>query len=86
MAIDDSGEEFQPSPDPLFNELHEQVKDISFGNADGIHDKVIKILSNVDIFGVDLYQVGLAEKIEADFKSMLTGKGAIKSTLHKALQ
>jgi fructuronate reductase len=87
MAIDDSGKTFEPSPDPLFDELHEQVKNLSLGNTDNnIHDDVKNILSNKDIFGIDLYQVGLAEKVEADFKDMLVGEGAIKATLHKALQ
>ena len=44
------------------------------------------ILSNKAIFGVDLYEVGLGEKIEADFKLMLAGKGSIQSTLDDMLQ
>jgi fructuronate reductase len=42
-------------------------------------------LSNKSIFGNDLYAVGLGDKIEADFKEMLAGKGAIRKTLEEKL-
>ena len=87
MAIDDNGESFEPSPDPLWDDLHAKVAGIEFGNADqDVHAAVKDILSNKAIFGVDLYEVGLGEKIEADFKLMLAGKGSIQSTLDDMLQ
>lgn len=86
MGINDEGAEFQPSPDPLWDDLHGQVKDIKFGNADqDVHEAVKGILSNKSIFGVDLYEVGLGDKIEADFKEMLAGKGTIRKTLEAHL-
>lgn len=87
MAIDDNGESFEPSPDPLWDDLHAKVAEIEFGNVDqDVHAAVKDILSNKAIFGVDLYEVGLGEKIEADFKLMLAGKGSIQSTLDDMLQ
>lgn len=86
MGINDEGAEFQPSPDPLWDDLHGQVKDIKFGDADqDVHEAVKGILSNKSIFGVDLYEVGLGDKIEADFKEMLAGKGTIRKTLEAHL-
>lgn len=86
MGIDDNGEEFQPSPDPLWDDLHGQVADIKFGVADqDIHSAVKGILSNKSIFGSDLYEVGLGDKIENDFKEMVSEKGSIRKTLQKHL-
>ena len=86
MGINDEGEKFQPSPDPLWDDLHAQVADIQFGDANqDVHDAVKGILSNKSIFGNDLYAVGLGDKIESDFKEMLAGKGTIRKTLQKHL-
>ncbi len=86
MGINDEGEKFQPSPDPLWDDLHAQVADIKFGDANqDVHDAVKGILSNKSIFGNDLYAVGLGDKIESDFKEMLAGKGTIRKALQKHL-
>ena len=86
MGINDEGEAFQPSPDPLWDDLHNQVKDIKFGDpGQDVHDAVKGILSNKSIFGNDLYEVGLGDKIEADFKEMLAGKGTIRKALEAHL-
>ncbi|EEU30232.1 mannitol dehydrogenase domain protein [Limosilactobacillus coleohominis 101-4-CHN] len=86
MGINDEGEKFQPSPDPLWDDLHAQVADIKFGDANqDVHDAIKGILSNKSIFGNDLYVVGLGDKIESDFKEMLAGKGTIRKTLQKHL-
>ena len=42
-----------------------------------------KLYSRVDVFGVDLYAVGLGEKIEAMAKELFAGPGAVRKTLHK---
>ena len=86
MAIDDHGEPFTPSPDPLWDSLHSQVANLKLGIADqNVHDNIKGILSNQAIFGNDLYAVGLGDKIEADFKEMLAGEGAIRQTLEEKL-
>ena len=36
-----------------------------------------------DIFGVDLYAVGLGEQIEGMVKELYAGNGAVRKTLHK---
>lgn len=35
--------------------------------------------------GLDLYQVGMGEKIEGFFTEMIAGKGAVRATLEKYL-
>ena len=44
----------------------------------------IKYLNFIaDVFGVDLYAVGLGEKIEGMVKELYAGNGAVRKTLHK---
>ncbi|MBO4679765.1 MAG: mannitol dehydrogenase family protein, partial [Lachnospiraceae bacterium] len=76
------GKAFEPSSDPLLSKLRPYVADIKFGDTD-IHDKVAPILSDASIFGSDLYKVGLGERVEAYFKELIAGPGAIISTLKK---
>jgi fructuronate reductase len=43
----------------------------------------VTILSNESIFGVNLYEISIGEKIEGVFHEMLTGPGAVRRTLEK---
>lgn len=83
LGIDDNGEEFTISPDPLGDTLKGILQGVSLGDTTS---RVDEIVSNVEIFGVDLYEVGLGKKIEGMFYEMLEGKGAVRRTLEKYLQ
>lgn len=85
LAVDDNGKSFQPSPDPLLEDLQKQLSGIEFGVQDRqkIHESVMPILANKTIFGSDLYKAGLGGKIEKIFTEMLTGTGAVRKTLHQ---
>lgn len=84
LAVDDKGQAFQPSPDPLLADLQANLAGIQLGEQDEskIHAAAEKILANASIFGTDLYQAGLGEKIEAILKEMLVGPDAVRNTLH----
>lgn len=82
LGIDDNGNKFTISPDPLADTLQGILEGVSLGDTTS---NVKGILSNKTIFGVDLYEVGLGEKIEAMFYEMLEGKGAVRRTLEKYL-
>lgn len=88
LAIDDHGLSFELSPDPLLSELQEQLQTVYLGMIDHykLHQAVEPILSNQTIFGVDLYEVGLGEKIEEDFRQMLQSEGAVRKVLQKKLR
>ena len=43
------------------------------------------ILSNENIFGIDLYKVGIGRQVEEYFEELVAGKGAIRRTLVKYL-
>ncbi|WP_027625502.1 mannitol dehydrogenase family protein [Clostridium lundense] len=83
MAIDDKGNKFELSPDPLLSSVTPIIDNVKLGNIENIHETLMKILSNKAIFGVDLYEVGLGEKIESYFKELIAGEGAVRSTLKK---
>lgn len=85
MGIDDNGNEFELSPDPLLVSLEPMMKNIRLGQEEGAHVIIKEILSNESIFGVDLYKIGLGEKIEALFTELIQGKGAVRNTLIKYL-
>lgn len=85
MGIDDEGNVFAPSPDPLLDELQGYLKDVRLGDTELSNDILKPILSNDKIFAVDLYEVGLGEKIEGMFGELIAGKGAVRATLKKYL-
>lgn len=85
LAVDDAGKAFTPSPDPLLTEVQAYLTDVRVGDPESGKGKLKPILSNKNIFGVDLYEVGLGGKVEAYFEKMLAGEGAVRRTLHEAL-
>lgn len=84
---DDNLVAFTPSPDPLLEELQAYVTSVKFdGTVQNVHDYLKPILSNAQIFPIDLYEIGLAEKVETYFTEMIQGSGAVLATLQKALK
>ncbi len=86
MAVDDLGNGFELSPDPMLDQVCPLVKDIKLGETVDVHNQVANILSNEKIFGVDLYQVGLGELVEQYFAEMIAGTGAVEKTLKKHVE
>ncbi|ROR27157.1 fructuronate reductase [Mobilisporobacter senegalensis] len=85
MAVDDNGNAFELSPDPLLTSLTPIMSKISLGKTEGVHNLLLDILSNKEIFGVNLYDIGLGEKVEGIFKELIRDIGAVRSTLRKYL-
>ena len=85
LGVDDKGVAFEPSPDPLLDELQGQLSPLHLGCTDKtvIHEAVAPILSNAELFGVELYEVGLAWKVERMLAEELAGAGAVAATIHK---
>lgn len=82
MGIDDKGEKFTLSPDPLLEELCPYVAEIRLGDTE-IEEKIRPILESEKIFGVNLYELGMADQIVSYFKELLRKPGAIRETLKK---
>lgn len=83
MGINDEGREFTLSADPLLDTVRPYVEGVKLG-ADVNAEEVLKpVLENKEIFGVDLYEIGMAEKVCGYFREMIQGPGAIRETLKK---
>ncbi len=82
MAVDDSGNVFEPSPDPLLETAQTYVADMRVGEKPDC-SKLEGLLRNKTIFGVDLIEAGLAERVCAYFEELTAGPGAVRATLHK---
>ena len=85
LAIDDNGNAFEVSADPLKDELQAKLSGIEFGKPETVTDQLDSILSNASIFGSDLTKTVLADKIKAYFKAEIAGAGAVRKTLHEAV-
>ena len=85
LAIDDNGNAFEVSADPLKDELQAKLAGIEFGKPETVTDQLDGILSNASIFGSDLTKTVLADKIKAYFKAEIAGPGAVRKTLHEAV-
>lgn len=83
MGIDDSGREMPLSPDPMLETLTPYFKGIQLGSEINVKEILEPILSNSELFGVNLYDAGLGEKIENHFSEMISGTGAVRETLKK---
>lgn len=83
LGIDDEGKPFTCSPDPLLEAAQEKLHGVTLG-SDNL-GRVRELFGDANIFGVDLYEVGLGEKAEMYLREMLAGKGAVRATLAKYL-
>ena len=85
LAVDDNGNVFEVSADPLKDDLQAKLAGIEVGKPETYNGQLKEILSNASIFGTDLTQTVLADKIEKYFVAELAGAGAVRKTLHDAL-
>jgi len=83
LAVDDQGQAFDLSADPLLETLQGSLKTVSLGGQSV--GEVKAILANTNLFGLNLYEVGLGQKIEQMFLEMLSGPGAVRASLQKYL-
>lgn len=83
MAVDDNGNAFELSPDPLLDTVCPYVADISLAQTTGLEEKIRPVLENAKIFGVNLYEAGLADLVCRYFAELTAGKGAVRKTLEK---
>lgn len=82
-GLDDDGIPFQPSPDPLLSELQSIVAPLEVREGSQDVGCLHALFSRKDVFGVDLYAVGLGSRIEAMAAELFAGPGAVRRTLHK---
>ncbi len=82
-GVDDQGNTFEPSPDPLLKEMQDIVAPLEVNKVGQDFSCLRQLYSREDIFGVNLYHVGLGYKTEFMVKELFAYNGAVRRTLHK---
>lgn len=83
MAIEDDGQGFTLSPDPLLETITPYLSGIRLGE-DMDTDTILKpILEDEKLWGVDLYAAGMAKHVCKYFEELTAGKGAVAATLRR---
>ena len=85
-GIDDNGNAFEPSPDPLLSELQPIVAGLEVKEGEQDFSCLKKLYARTDVFGVDIYAMGLGDQIEGMVKELYAGPGAVRRTLHKYVE
>lgn len=83
MGVDDKGNSFTPSSDPLLDAVTPYVASFSLTDASKDLSVLDKLLSNEKIWGVDLNAIGMAKQVKAYFTELSCGVGAVEATLQK---
>ena len=85
LAVDDNGKPFELSPDPMNGELTDRLAAVTLGQPDTLKDQLRPILSNPHIFGMNLYEAGIGDRIEELVREEISGLGAVRATLRRHL-
>ena len=81
LAVNDAGEPMEVSADPLKDELQAKLKGIVWNDPASYKGELREILANAAIFGTDLTQTPLADKVEGYFVKLLGGAGSARRLL-----
>ncbi len=85
LGVNDAGEPWEVSPDPLKDELQAKLAGIVWNDPSSYDGQLQSILSNASIFGVDLTTTPLAARIEGYFRDLLGGPGSARRLLQREL-
>ncbi len=83
MAVDDLGNPFTLSPDPLLETVTPCVAGYELSAAPKDLSKLDALLQNEKIFGVDLTAIGMSDLVKRYFEELSSGIGAVENTLRK---
>ena len=86
MGVNDEGERFELSPDPLLDQVCPYVASFTLGepvSKEEAEAKLKELLEDDKIFGVNLFEAGLADRVLGYFLELIAGKGAVRATLKK---
>ena len=71
--------------DPLNRELTEKLSGIRVCRPESMGEILRPILSNRVIFGTDLYEAGIGDKVSEIFTELAAGPGAVRATIRRIL-
>lgn len=83
MAIDDEGNAITLSSDPMLETVCPYAQRLSLSEEQDVEALLGDLFKMKQIFGVDLYEAGLAKLVAAYVKELTDGKGAVRKTLIK---
>ena len=83
MGIDDEGKPYELAPDPMNAEMGELLRGVELGKPETLGDKLVPLLSNEELFFVNLYEAGIGGLVEDFVREMLEGKGAVRKTVKR---
>lgn len=83
MAVDDNGNTFTLSPDPLSDTVCPYVSSVKLGDTFNASELLKPVLENEKIFGINLYEAGLADLVCDYFTQMTAKTGAVRTVLEK---
>ena len=87
LGYDDNFQPMELSADPLLSDLKQKLHSIRLGDPESVTAETLApLLSNRQIFLVDLHEVGLAEKVRSYLSEMVAGPGAVRATLARHLE
>ena len=87
LAVDDNGNAFEISPDPMAEHFQNELKaqGISYKMEGCVSGKLSGILSNETVFGLDINKTGLTPVIEKYLDELIKENGAVRETLHSVV-
>lgn len=86
MGMDDELNQIELSPDPLLEAVKPFVAKIKIGSKRAeFEGDIKKLLQNEKIFGYNLADSQLYDKVLTNFEKMLAGKGAIRKTISEVI-
>ena len=85
LGVDDKGEPMKLSDDPLLEDLRAELSGVELGKPETAGDRLDPILGSKLIFGTDLTEYPLGERIKKYFAEEINGQGAVRDTLRRHL-
>lgn len=85
VSVDDDGKPFEQSPDPRLEDLKKFIDASDFGKVFEA-ESLKPLLSDKEIFGINLFDAGLADKVLNGFNEMNSGIGAVAAVLKKYIE
>jgi len=83
MGVDDEGNKFEISPDPLKDTVCPYVAGLELKEGQDVGAAAEPVLKMKQIFGLDLYEAGMADTVTGYLKELTAGPGAVRATLKK---
>ncbi len=84
-GVNDEGKPFDLSPDPLLDELT-GIMAAYRGWKKASPEELKCILARKDIFAVDLFEAGLAERVTELFNRMNSSSGMVRTVIHETVK